>query len=30
MDMDMRLCKYLRDNNYLMYIDNLEYYGYIK
>ena len=30
MDMDMRLCKYLRDNNYLMYVDNLEYYGYIK
>jgi GR25 family glycosyltransferase involved in LPS biosynthesis len=30
MDMDMRLCKYLRDNNYLMYVDNLENYGYIK
>ena len=29
MDMDMELCKYLRDNNYIMYIDNLVDYGYI-
>ena len=29
MDMDMRLSKYLRDNNYLMYVDNLKYYGHI-
>ena len=29
MDMDMRLSKYLRDNNYLMYVDNLKEYGHI-
>lgn len=29
MDMDMRLCKHLRYNNYLIYIDNLVDYGHI-